>query len=696
VALVRVYCGISSAAEPGLAGSPARLTVAVVDDSGRPLEFCEIHDDPAGYAVITALIAERFSGSATIMFAVDSDEHLVGSLLAAAGRSIAYTDDESADEFAQQFCSDEEDSLNESVADRRGLGLARALHAGILSATVSPAPRELVALKPVIAAHSALTVGRQAAATALREVLRELYPAALRAYPDPAEPVALAMLDALPEPGLLGAASGKGRDTAVTVAARLVADGLCDNDAALEAVNALRVAIAETPRRNGATKQLTSAVSDAVRASVAAVRSADAAVSILIATLAERIAPTMPVPATSTARRRVPPTPVTTPAAAPRPVAPPPVAPAAVSPAPMVYPAPVASSRPAWAQSTPPPQLPPGFEPTPVTGSPQVPSRSAPLPPRVSEPVPPQRVSEPLATPFVPTLTNAAINSERASRGLGPVAPAPEDAPSFPEPVAFPEPVVPVSPALVAAPGSRANWPLVGDAADELRPNRVTPPWQADDLVLPPALRLVEPVASVAPGATAVPVRLVDDSALTSRIPKVRHNERSQPALDDDTDLLIFSSVSSAWFSADDGESTWNSGMDTGWRVAEEASLRPSIGGDTTAGLPRRVPSANLVPGSAALAEHPLRIVRDAGEIAAHTSNYFRGSRRGNQEAGSYAVGGRPGRESANGWDFSREHDVRGHDVRGYDGRGHDIREYDARNYYDDRGEYGQRAASYR
>jgi hypothetical protein len=241
----------------------------------------------------------------------------------------------------------------------------------------------------------------------------------------------------------------------------------------------------------------------------------------------------------------------------------------------------------------------------------------------------------------------------------------------------------------ISAPGSRANWPLIGEPEDLApvspapvpapvqpvsapRGSRITPPWQADDLVLPASLRLVEPASN--PDA---PLRLVDDTALTSRIPKPRRTERANGGDSaDDTDLLIFSSVSSAWFhgeSESEGESTWNSSMDLGWQAAEAASLRPSIGDDTRAGLPRRVPQANLVPGSPLAPERPLRIVRDAGEIAAHTSNYFRGSRRGNQEAGSFAVGGRPGRESASGWDFSREHEIR-----------------------DEREEYGQRAANYR
>jgi hypothetical protein len=78
------------------------------------------------------------------------------------------------------------------------------------------------------------------------------------------------------------------------------------------------------------------------------------------------------------------------------------------------------------------------------------------------------------------------------------------------------------------------------------------------------------------------------------------------------------------------------------------------VAAETSAGLPKRVPQANLVPGSPLREERPLRIVRDAASIAAHTTGYFRGWRRG-QEIGGYAIGGRPGREAAGGWDFSRD-----------------------------------------
>ncbi|WP_155374305.1 transposase [Catellatospora vulcania] len=882
MALVRVYCGIASTAPEvdagdNLAAAVNRLTVAVVDDSGRLLEFCVINDDPTGYALVTSLLAERFGGSTMVTVAADSDDQQVISLLAAAGRAIAYTDDESADDFADRFADDESlDEVNSSPDERRAVGLARALQAGALSAVVGPAPREFVAFKPVLAAHAALAVGRHAAAVALREVLRELYPAALRAYPDPAAPVALAVLEALPEPGMLAGQSGsRNRDngaTAETVAARLVADGVCDSGTALEAVTALRVAIAETPRRNGIGKQLTAAVAESVRHSVAAVRSSDAAGAAIIDALAERMAPqaaAVPaqpaarrtgVPVTSAppamaaatgARRRVQPTAVNAAPAQPRPVQAPPTAPEPVSATPL---APPPVERPAWAPSTPP--VPPGFEPTPITGTPIVatpaaarqeapaaPTRQAPTPiPARQTPIPAQRTSRPPADagkPFVPTLTNAVISGERAARGFNqapsadlpdesvepvqrgyqqPAADLADHAPRGYQPSAEPandaprgyqqpapelpndraeraprggyqppaEPVndraprggyqqaaepandraprggyqppvtdrandyddraprgyqpsaaerlanelaerarsgfgqdnlrdtgerprynapsatdVPsditrmqvdplgMTPQPPAAPaGSRANWPLNPEPEEPARPadGRITPPWLDDDLVLPesPSLRLVdEPARRNGRGVRdEPPLRLVDDSALTGARPKPRRTERaSSPASGEDDDLLIFASVSSAWFAGpgDDTETTWNSTMDTGWRAAEQAA-RPQVGVDTTAGLPRRVPQANLVPGSTPeREERPLRIVRDAAGIAAHTSNYFRGWRRGNQELGGapgqggFAVGGRPGRESANGWDFSREQDAR-----------------------DDRDDYNYRAANYR
>jgi hypothetical protein len=217
------------------------------------------------------------------------------------------------------------------------------------------------------------------------------------------------------------------------------------------------------------------------------------------------------------------------------------------------------------------------------------------------------------------------------------------------------------------------------------REGRVTPPWQADDLPTePPTLRLVEP-APIADPALSLDRAPVDDLGADLRFdpPALRlvggeteewsdrTSRRNPQAVDepadvpvttdgDDSDLLIFAACRSAWFTDPDDvdeQLEWATAADRGWEAAEQAA-RPAVGAETGAGLPRRVPQKNLVPGSpevpAEEEQRPLRIVRDAASIAAHTSGYFSGYRRG-QEVGGYSVGGRPGRESLGGWDFSRE-----------------------------------------
>ncbi|RQX59712.1 transposase, partial [Micromonospora chalcea] len=191
----------------------------------------------------------------------------------------------------------------------------------------------------------------------------------------------------------------------------------------------------------------------------------------------------------------------------------------------------------------------------------------------------------------------------------------------------------------------------------------------------PPMLRLVEPppLADRAlrdemsrqadPGLDTPPLRLVDQGD-PGRVPMTAPPERRPapkehrppPVSDDgDGDLLIFAQAKSAWFvgHGDEADLEWSSTADTGWQAAEQAA-RPSVGAETKAGLPKRVPQANLVPGSPLREERPLRIVRNAASLAENTTGYFRGWRRG-QEIGGFAVGGRPGREAAGGWDFTRD-----------------------------------------
>jgi hypothetical protein len=739
VALVRVYCGLASADESVRAGSPAQLTIAVVDDAGRLLGVHEISDDPDGYAELGLLLVERTSGFTDAAVAADSDDHLVTSLLTAAGRPLVVTDDDTTDDFAERFADD--DSIEEMQAPpaaRRAVGLARALQAGAIAAVNLPAPRELVSYKPVLAAHVALLGGRQAAAVALREVLRELYPAALRAYPDPAHPLALAVLDALPEPGRL-TVGGDSERVSEQIAAELIRSRAGTDDEIISAVTALHVAISESPRRGGVNKSLAPAAAETVRKSIAAVRACDGACAALIGTISARsfAAATGPAtrrraaeaaalqavaPADRGARRgrREPaaagsgggggptvPRPMTAPPVAPNPLNAPPSAPSPLAPRPVSQPpaapgfpnrapaAPAASaypSRPAAGPSNRPvsvPLPPPGM--TPITPG----SRpSAPAPPAASSSSPADS-----GQPFRATLSSAAISDARAERQRTVIPPRPSRAPAGPgqgsaTDYSLPMPTQRPTPEPAAEPGSRANWPLLNPGPDEqampaasasappLDNGRVKPPWQ-DMPKEPPSLRLVD---SQLGGSTLdiampdlslgepPPLRLIEGEDRLARRPMPpRRNvgsattgttltalDRSStppvPADGSDGDLLIFAAARSAWFTGQTEEVAdldWANPNDSGWQAAERAAT-PSIAAETPAGLPKRVPQANLVPGSPLRDERPLRIVRDAASIAAHTTGYFRGWRRG-QEIGGFAMGGRPGRESAGGWDFTRD-----------------------------------------
>jgi hypothetical protein len=836
VALVRVYCGLASADDSVRAASAAQLTIAVVDDAGRLLGVHEISDDPAGYAALGSLLVERTSGFTDAAVAADSDDHLVTSLLTAAGRPLVVADDDTTDDFAERFADDDSvDEMQAPPAARRAVGLARALQAGALEAANLPVPRDLVSYKPVLAAHVALLAGRHAAATALRETLRELYPAALRAYPDPAHPLALAVLDALPEPGRLTSHGTESERVAEDVATELIRAGAGTEDELIAAVTALHVAISESPRRGGVNKSLAPAAAETVRQAISAVRASDAACGSLIGTLASRATPSTSGVGRRSARRTAEPTPIqyggrrgrtepsaasggpvtphpmTAPPVAPDPIAPPPTAPRPVTPPPAVpaaaaafpnrapapgnrpvsvpppppgmtpitpgsrpapsptssRPAP-ASSRPAAAPTSAPASAPtsaptfasavrqtsaptfgstdgpafgsadsppygstdgpafgPGAAPTsaPTFGSAAAPT-SAPAgrTPPTAAPASPAAGLTPADSgqPFRATLTNAAINSVRAERQRTVIPPRPSTRPSSSAPAAtsgptdFSLPMPAQRPGDAPEPGSRANWPLMNTAGDDLpaptnspagstgfppgsagspaasassppADGRVKPPWQ-DMPKEPPALRLVESqlaaangldttVTDLPPVSEPPPLRLVDGDDRGARRNGIRRSissptgasttltalERSTtPPVAADTndgDLLIFAAARSAWFTGhtDDQPTNldWANPNDTGWRAAEKAAT-PEVAAETAAGLPKRVPQANLVPGAPLREQRPLRIVRDAASIAAHTTGYFRGWRRG-QEIGGFAMGGRPGREAAGGWDFTRD-----------------------------------------
>ena len=533
VALVRVYCGLASAEQAGSQlGSDIWLTVAVVDDAGRLLDLCEVSDDAVGYAELSALLAQRSGGQSVVAVAADSDDHVVTQLLTAAGRYLAFTDDDSADDYAERFADDDSpEEIQSNPAERRAVGLARALQAGVLSAVGQSTPRDLLALKPLLAAHGAVVAGRQGTAATLREVLRELYPAALRAYPDPAEPIPLAVLDALPEPGLLGTNS-RNRDDQVV--AELVETGVADAPTLNEAITALRVAIAETPRRTGVNRALTTAVAETIRQSVAAVRANDAAVAALVGVLTDRTGrtgrraavPVMPAPTPLRPVRDLEPvaesTSGTIPLAPPRPVASPVTSPVAQPPAAAAGGRAVRmAEQPAAARAVGgrrraqtdfnAPVVPPV---SPSTGVAPVPPPMAP-----AASLPPSRPGGP--APIAPSgpVTNP-FESPASSPAAGPMPPAPPMRATPPPPYApATRPSIQV-PVQQPSPYSTGSQPAVYPSPQQPTPvgplPTAPPPMAPPPVAPPPVVPPMAPAASVQPisrdplGGPTVPPMPID------------------------------------------------------------------------------------------------------------------------------------------------------------------------------------------
>jgi hypothetical protein len=693
VALVRVYCGVATAE------MAPWLTVAVVDDSGRLLDMRHISDDPAGYAYLGALLADRSGGIAPV--ALDRPEHLVAQLLAAANTPIAICDEASLVDFADRFSDDTSyEEMQAPASQRCAIGLARALQAGALYATAQTPSWNLDEVKPVLAAHAAVTAGRQAAAAALREVLRELYPAALRAYPDPAEFIPLRILEELPEPGLLSPSpSNRNRDSALV--ASLASNGVTDTTTAVNAITALRVAVEESPRWH-ANRAIAPVVAETVRQAVVAVRACDAASAALVGALVERLgalsgAAAQPylaaaAPVSPAIPRRLPGPAAEVPASrlAPRASA----ASAAASGVPaagfipnpraepgyqggrpdwLAEPAFAAPGRSDWSD--------PAFDP--AAGRPDWAADAgfAPVPTRQDWPADP-RLSDDFAAVYasLPAAAHTTGENRQVDEGYSDASTLsfsmdPLNAPLHPAPQSAPPARPEGGPLrLVDPPGRFAEpEPRYAESAYAV-PQHARPQYAGPQHAGPQyagaqhagaqhagaqsagaqyaGAQYADPLTDPYPGGRPQqPVLRVIDGGRQSEPPR-------RP---EDTDLLIFSQTqsNSAWFvMADenvvpDEPPHWGRLADDGWRAAEQLS-HPSVGADTRAGLPKRVPQANLVPGSAQPPQRQLRIVRDAQSIAAHTSGYFRGWKRG-QEIGGFAVGQR----DRAAWEFNREQRAR-------------------------------------
>jgi signal transduction histidine kinase len=88
------------------------------------------------------------------------------------------------------------------------------------------------------------------------------------------------------------------------------------------------------------------------------------------------------------------------------------------------------------------------------------------------------------------------------------------------------------------------------------------------------------------------------------------------------------SDAGGGYAAAADNAGSWSSPADEGWRAAAAAASAPSTAGVTPAGLPKRVPQANLVPGTAADVSAPTP-ARSAAATRDRLASFQRGIRRG-------------------------------------------------------------------
>ena len=204
---------------------------------------------------------------------------------------------------------------------------------------------------------------------------------------------------------------------------------------------------------------------------------------------------------------------------------------------------------------------------------------------------------------------------------------------------------------------SAAAW----DASQPAQPAEPAAPWPGDQSAAPaaawPGDQASQPAGA---GPSDQPEHVVLSAPATARgsagsfLSRDSRYESTNggviipPAasVEEDNRLPIFEAVESDWFrrgrpaldsSTDQAERapamTWSSPADEGWKVAQ-AAVAPVSSGTTVAGLPRRVPKANLIPGTAQETAAPAP-VRSASATRDRFASLQRGMREGRAASGT-------------------------------------------------------------
>ncbi len=200
-------------------------------------------------------------------------------------------------------------------------------------------------------------------------------------------------------------------------------------------------------------------------------------------------------------------------------------------------------------------------------------------------------------------------------------------------------------PVLGAPPGASAT----AEADQELTP-------RFGDATLPSLASALSPdvVMPLVPGAAEESRLPIFESVESDWFRRSRHGV-DRPA----TGAPAESAAAPAETAAAPAEA-WSSPADEGWRAAEVAQA-PVSGGTTAAGLPVRVPKANLVPGtvsSTATAPSPPAPARSAARAQERLASFQRGIRSAREAAQGTNVAGSDGESGEEDGDVTREADL--------------------------------------
>jgi signal transduction histidine kinase len=250
----------------------------------------------------------------------------------------------------------------------------------------------------------------------------------------------------------------------------------------------------------------------------------------------------------------------------------------------------------------------------------------------------PQRAA-PAASPGSASIGSASIGSA----SIGSAGMVPESIAAVPRPAPPREDLGMVdSVPLADDPASSATTGPLRKIGDRLR--AAEPGADAG----PPGAELADQSSGATSATAEATAEVVVPAVAEMVVPAVA--EVVVPAAADSERLPIFEAVESDWFRRrqraigrfDQSSRSWSSPADDGWRAAEVVHA-PTSDGTTSAGLPKRVPRANLIPGTAAgepatgTSPHP-----EPGRSAAENRDRFASFQRGIRQGRTAAAGRNP------------------------------------------------------